>query len=127
MTLEQLSNYEFNSTQDNRNLLAGMLSVQKAEGNLLQVDNSSQMLRKQRFCETTGPFDGELLIVHEAEVHVVSDSNLCMGKQTMNETEIKFITKRWNAYLVQFWESARRVDGEQTQFLFHVFPGRQRT
>ena len=46
-SLEHLSNYEFHCTQDTRDLLAGMLFDQKAEENLLQVDISSQILRKQ--------------------------------------------------------------------------------
>ena len=37
LTLEQLSNNEFHCSQHKRDLLAGMLFVQKAEGNLLQV------------------------------------------------------------------------------------------
>ena len=46
LTLEQLSNHEFNCTQDNNNFLAGMLFALKAEGNLLQVDTSTQILRE---------------------------------------------------------------------------------
>ena len=59
LTLEQLSNYEFIFTQDQKNLLAGMLFSLKAERDLLQVDTSSQIFRKQRLRETIGPFDGE--------------------------------------------------------------------
>ena len=44
LTSEQLSQYEFHSTQDTRDLLAGVLFVQKAEGSLLQIDISSQIL-----------------------------------------------------------------------------------
>ena len=43
VTLEQLSNYEFQCTQDQRDLRAGMLYLQK--GHLLQDDTSSQILR----------------------------------------------------------------------------------
>ena len=50
--------------------------------------------------------------MHEAEVHVFSDVVLCMGKQAMNEPEIKF-TRRWNDYLEQYRKSARMVDGEK--------------
>ena len=46
----------------------------KVERDLLQVDTSSQILRKQRLRETIGPFDGEVFKMHEAEVHVFSDS-----------------------------------------------------
>ena len=68
LTLEQLSNHEFIFTQDHRNLLAGMLFSLKAERDLLHVDTSSQILRKQRLRETIGPFDGEVFKMHEAEV-----------------------------------------------------------
>ena len=74
LTFEQLNNYEFNCTQDKRTLLAGMLYLQKAEGNLLQVDNPSQILREQNVCQTNSHFDGELSKMHEAEVHVFSES-----------------------------------------------------
>ena len=68
LTLEQLRNHEFIFTQDHRNLLAGMLFSLKAERDLLHVDTSSQILRKQRLRETIGPFDGEVFKMHEAEV-----------------------------------------------------------
>ena len=45
LLLEQLSNYDFQCTQDKRYLLARMFYVQKAEENLLQIDTSSQILR----------------------------------------------------------------------------------
>ena len=111
LTLEQLGNYEFNCTQNRRNLLVGMLFAQKAEGNLLQVDNSF-ILDQQGVCETISPFDGELSKMHEAEVHVFSHSVLCMGEHAMNEPEIKF-TKRWNDYLEQHRESASSHHGNE--------------
>ena len=40
----------------------------------------------------------------------------------MNEPGIKF-TKRWNHNLEQYRESARRMDGEQVQYIFQNFPG----
>ena len=59
-----------------------------------EVATSSQILRKQRVCETIiSPFDGELSKMHEAEVHVFSDSVLCMGKQAINEPAIKMTTR----------------------------------
>ena len=123
LTLEQLSNYEFLCTQDRRNFFAGMLHLQRAKGNLLQVDTSSQILRKQIVCETISLFDGELSKMHDAEVHVFSDSVLCMGKGAMNEPEVKF-TKIWNECLEQYRESARRIDGEKIQFAFFILPGK---
>ena len=124
--MEQLSNYEFHSTEDTRDLLAGVLFVQKAEGNLLQVDTSSQILRKQKVCETIRPFDGELSKVHEAKVHVFSDSVLCVGKGAMNEPEIKF-TDRGNDHVEQYRESARRNHGEKVHLVFHIFLAKRRT
>ena len=41
----------------------------------------------------------------------------------MNEPEVKF-TKVWNEYLEQYRESARRVDGENIQFVFLIFLAR---
>ena len=54
-----------------------------------------------RFCETIGLFDKELPNMHDAEVHVFSDSVLCMGQGAMNEPEVKF-TKRWNDFNEQY-------------------------
>ena len=90
LTLKQLSNYEFNCTQDKRNLLAGMLRGQKkTEGNLLQVDTSSQILRRQRVCYTIGPFDGYMSKMREADVHVFSDSVVNLGKAALHSPKIK--------------------------------------
>ena len=51
-------------------------------------------------CETLYTFDSELSKMHETEVHVFSDSVLRIGKEAMNEPEIKF-DKRWNDYVEQ--------------------------
>ena len=63
--------------------LQGCSFVQIAEGNLLQVDTLSQILRKQKVCETMSLFDGKLSKMHDAKVHVFSDSVKCMGKGAM--------------------------------------------
>ena len=91
-------------------------------GNLLQIESSSQICETKKVCETIRPVDSEVSKMHEAEVHVFSDSVLRLGKSAMNEPEIK-LTKRWIEYLVHCKESARRFDAEQTQFNFHKFPG----
>ena len=39
-----------------------------------QLSNSSQILRKQKFCVISFLFDGELSEMHHTEVHVFSDS-----------------------------------------------------
>ena len=36
-------------------------------------------------------------------------------------SDVKF-NIRWNEHLEQYRESARRIDGEQIQFRFHIFP-----
>ena len=74
VTSEQLSNHEFRSTQDKRDFLAGVLFAVSAEGNILQIESSFQILRSGKVCETSGPFDTELSKMFEAEVHVFSDS-----------------------------------------------------
>ena len=55
--------------------LQGCSSSRKRRG-LLQVDTSSQILRKQMVFETTSPFDRELSKMQDAEFHVFSDSVL---------------------------------------------------
>ena len=69
MTLEQLSNHEFTCTQDKTDLLASMLFIMSAEGNLLQIESSFLILRSKKVCGTTGPDVKEL-----STVHVFSDS-----------------------------------------------------
>ena len=49
--------------------------------NLLQVDTSSHILRKQMVCETISLFDGELSKMHDAEVQDFSDCVLCMENE----------------------------------------------
>ena len=55
--------------------------------------------------------------MHDAEVHIFSDSVYCMVKGAMNEPEIQF-TKGWNDYLEIYKEFARIIDGEKIQFIF---------
>ena len=85
VSMEELSNHELKCRQDERDL-AGMLFEQKAQRELLQVDTSAQILRIQRVCESIGPLNGELSKMHETEVHVLSDSVLCMGRGAMSRT-----------------------------------------
>ena len=54
VTLEHLSNIEFFCTQGKRDLRAGILFNQEAEGDFLQVDTSSLVLRIQRVCGALG-------------------------------------------------------------------------
>ena len=98
VTLEQLTSHEFAGTQDKRELLAGMLSAVNAE-----VVFSSQILR-DKVCETSGPVDSELPKMHGAEVHVLTGSDLCMGKAAMNLPEIKFRMRK--EHLEQYREPA---------------------
>ena len=93
-------------------------------GNLLQIESPCQVLRNKEVCETIGPVDNELSKVHKADVHVFSDSVLCLGKQAMNMPEIKF-TERWKEHLEQYRESARMIDGDKVQFVFHTSLGRK--
>ena len=97
VALEQWSNHEFTCTRNKRDF-AGMLSAMNAEGNFLQVESSSQISRVRKVFETIGPVDKELSKMHETEVHVISDSVLCLGKQEMNMPEIKF-NIRWKEHL----------------------------
>ena len=100
-----------------------MLHLQRANGNLLQVDTSSRILTKQRVCETNSLLVTELSKMHDAGVHVFSDSVLCIRKGAMNEPEVKF-TKVWNEYLEQHRESVKKIDGEKIQFVLHILPGK---
>ena len=61
--------------------------------------------------------------MHDAEVHVFKDF-IYMGKAAMNEPDIKF-TEKWKDYLEQYRESARSIDGEKIQFVFHILPGKK--
>ena len=97
VALEQWSNHEFTGTRNKRDF-AGMLSAMNAEGNFLQVEYWSQISRVRKVFETIGPVDKELSKMHETEVHVISDSVLCLGKQEMNMPEIKF-NIRWKEHL----------------------------
>ena len=59
-------------------------------GNLLQIEPLFQILRNKQVCETIGPIDNELPKVQETEVHIFSDSVLCLGELAMNTPEIEF-------------------------------------
>ena len=68
------------------------------EGSLLLIESPSEIFRIKEVCETSGPVDNELSKVHEADVHVFSDSIPCLGGPAMNMSEIKF-TERWTFQL----------------------------
>ena len=93
-----------------------------AECNLFADWVPCQILRNKSVCETTGPIDNELSKMHEAEVHVFSDSVLCPGKSATASSEIKF-TERWKEHLEYYKETAKRIDGKHIQFKFHIVPG----
>ena len=71
-----------------------------------------------RVGETMGPFDGDLLKMHEAEVHFLSDSVPCLGKSAMASPEIKF-TERRKEHVEYNKDAAKRIDRAQIQFRFH--------
>ena len=62
--------------------------------------------------------------MHDAEVHVFSDSVLSMGEGAMSEPEVKFTNRRTD-YLEQYRESVRRIDGEEIQFVSHIILGKK--
>ena len=78
---------KFGATRD---FLAGTLFTMGADSNLMQDESPYLILRNREVCQTIGPVDTELSQVHEADVHVFSDSVLCVVKQAMNMPEIKF-------------------------------------
>ena len=62
--------------------------------------------------------------MHDAKVHVFSESVLCLGKGEMNDPVVKF-TKRWTEFFEHCRESARRIDREKIKFVFHVHLGKK--
>ena len=58
----------FNVLKKRGIFLQGCSHLQEAEGNLLQDDTSSQIVRQHRGCETFSLFDGEVSQLHDAEV-----------------------------------------------------------
>ena len=99
-----------------------MLHATFAEENFLQVESLCQISRNKKVRETHGPIENELSKVHETEVHVFSDSVVCLGKSAMNMPEIKF-TERWKEHLEYYKDTAKRIDGKHIQFIFHILPG----
>ena len=63
--------------------------------------------------------------MHDAQFHLFSDSVFCMGREAMNEPEVK-VTIRWSDYLEQHKGSARRIDGETIQDISWQKDGRDR-
>ena len=111
LTLEQLSNNEFSCTRDRRDLPAWMLFVQKAE-----VDTPCRILRN-RVCETTSLVDWEMSKMHDAKVHVFSESVLCVWKGEMNDPVVKFTKRRAssNARSMSWFD---KIKEKMEKFLF---------
>ena len=91
----------------------------KVEGNFLQIEIPFQVVRNKKLSETVCPLDNELSKMHEAEIHELSDSVLCLGKSAMASPEIKFI-ERWEEHVLYHKDTAKRYDGKQNQFIFHI-------
>ena len=105
--------------QVKRDLLAGMLFAMNAEATSCLSSTGLRTCKTKGFV-TIGPVDTELSKKYEAEVHVFSESVLCMKKSAVNLPEIIF-NKRWHGHLEQYRGSARRIDGEPIQVRFHQF------
>ena len=65
--------------------------LQRAEGNFLPVDTSSQTLRQHRGCETFGPSDGEMSQLHDAKVQKQEAKE--KGRRKQCDVRFSFITK----------------------------------
>ena len=112
------------------------LLVLETRGIFLQVYTSNRK-RRETSCKLTPPlssceYEGFLSqLVPSTENHrrctrqMFTSSQiqfLCMGKGPMNILNAKN-TERWNAYVEQHRGTARRIDGEQIQIVFHIFLG----
>ena len=126
LTLEQMSNYEFHCTWDKRDILAGMLFSQKGEGNLLQVDTSSQIFRKLRVCETIRFF--RLNIVEHARCrssHLLRFWFMC-GKRSDERARNKVHQKmEWLSRAIQGICKGNLME-RRIQFMSHVFLGKKK-
>ena len=93
LTLEHLSNNEFVCTQGKRDLPAGVLFDQQAEGYFLQVDTSSQILRIQRVCEAISSFRRRIGEDARGRSSRLLRFSFVIKRGAMNKPDAKF-TKR---------------------------------
>ena len=93
----------------------------------MEVDTSSQILREILACEDDWCFRRRNLSEDARWQKFASFQMLvlCLKKQAMNMPEEK-LNKRWNDHIEQNSESTGRIDGEQIQFVFRMFPGKKR-
>ena len=61
----------------------------------------------------------QVVNMHEAEVHVFSETSTFWGKSAMASPEVK-IAKRWKVYLEYYKDTAKKIDGSNcnTQYTF---------
>ena len=67
------------------------------------------------------PTNNELSKLHEAEVHIFSDSVLCIGEGANAESNEEFAKLRVDN-LVHIPKRGTRIYGHRVRFLFHMFP-----
>ena len=80
----------------------------------------SEILRNKIY-ETLGRIVNELSKKHETEVHVLSDSVLCLGNNSMT-SQGTTSTERWKGHLEHNKDIAKIIDGATIQFTLYTSP-----
>ena len=114
----------FLCAQDKRNLLAGMLYLQNAEGNLLQVDTPSQILSTQQVCETIRFFLAETCPTCTIRKFTSSQIPSIVWEKE-RRTNHKSLSRKDGMIISTYREFARTIDGEHLQFVFHTVSGKR--
>ena len=78
--------------------------------------NMILMFTHKDIWNNVSPLDKKLLKMHAAEVHVFSDSVLCVGSQAMGETSGHVAKQRLDEHLECDTEVARGIDGKRVHF-----------
>ena len=111
--LREAVEFNFPNVQYILDTLVGSLVTSEAKGNLLLQDENSEPLQKRRW-KIASPIDSTLLNIHQANVHVFSDSVLSWERHN-----------RQVYYKMETSSTTRRDDCLKSQFLdreFHVSP-----
>ena len=106
-------------------LIAGLLRKTIEEERILITEGDFQhspcsILQTEEVCESRDPKDNALSQLHQAEVHVFSDSDvLCVGPISNRDASNRF-AKLWDSYCELHLKTGTKFDGSSIRCVCHV-------
>ena len=116
-------NDQFMDAQSLLCTLAGSVEKLHEEGDPCTDPNSLMFFESCHFWKHMNPCDSYLSMMHQARVHVISDSVFCLGPKAQNGASGKWKIKYQRHRSCAHKDISHKINGQYVEFVFHVFPG----